>query len=71
VHAAHNRAKQRSGVLESGCGGRPRPYGTYIDKPAKVPDVWPIIDEVTAEHGIVTSLFVSAYGERRGERMRG
>lgn len=46
-------------------------YTTYIDRPARVAEVWPIIDEVTAEHGIVTSLFVPAYRERRGERVGG
>ena len=46
-------------------------YTTYVDRPAKVAEVWPIIDEVTAEHGIVTSLFVPAYRERRGERVGG
>jgi PII-like signaling protein len=46
-------------------------YTTYIDRPAKVAEVWPIIDEVTAEHGIVTSLLVPAYRERWGERVGG
>jgi len=46
-------------------------YTTYIDRPSKVAEVWPIIDELTAEHGIVTSLFVPAYRERRGERVGG
>jgi PII-like signaling protein len=46
-------------------------YTTYIDRPAKVAELWPVIDEVTAEHGIVTSLFVPAYRERRGERVSG
>jgi PII-like signaling protein len=46
-------------------------YTTYIDQPSKVAEVWPIIDELTAEHGIVTSLFVPAYRERRGERVGG
>jgi PII-like signaling protein len=46
-------------------------YTTYIDRPSKVAQVWPIIDELTAEHGIVTSLFVPAYRERRGERVGG
>jgi PII-like signaling protein len=46
-------------------------YTTYIDSPSKVAEVWPIIDELTAEHGIVTSLFVPAYRERRGERVGG
>lgn len=46
-------------------------YTTYIDRPSKVAEVWPIVDELTAEHGIVTSLFVPAYRERRGERVGG
>lgn len=46
-------------------------YTTYVDRPAKVAEVWPIIDELTTEHGIVTSLFVPAYRERRGERVGG
>jgi PII-like signaling protein len=46
-------------------------YTTYIDRPSKVAEVWPIIDELTAAHGIVTSLFVPAYRERRGERVGG
>jgi PII-like signaling protein len=46
-------------------------YTTYVDRPGKVADVWPIIDELTAEHGIVTSLFVPAYRERRGEHVGG
>jgi PII-like signaling protein len=46
-------------------------YTTYIDRPAKVAELWPLIDEVTAEHGIVTSLFVPAYRERRGKHVGG
>lgn len=46
-------------------------YTTYIDRPAKVAEAWPIIDDVTARHGIVTSLLVPAYRERRGERVHG
>ena len=46
-------------------------YTTYIDRPAKVAETWPIIDELTARHGIVTSLLVPAYRERRGERVHG
>lgn len=38
---------------------------TYIDRPAKVAELWPMIDRVTVRHGIVTSLFVPAYRERR------
>lgn len=46
-------------------------YTTYVDRPAKVAEAWPAIDDVTARHGIVTSLFVPAYRERRGERVHG
>lgn len=46
-------------------------YTTYIDRPAKVAEVWPILDDLTARHGIVTSLLVPAYRERRGERVHG
>ena len=46
-------------------------YTTYIDRPAKVAEAWPIIDHMTARHGIVTSLLVPAYRERRGERVHG
>jgi PII-like signaling protein len=46
-------------------------YTTYIDRPAKVAELWPIIDDLTARHGIVTSLFVPAYRERRGEHVHG
>jgi hypothetical protein len=33
--------------------------------------VWPVIDEVTAEHGIVTSLLVPGYRERAGDAVHG
>ena len=46
-------------------------YTTYIDRPAKIAEAWPMIDDVTARHGIVTSLLVPAYRERRGERVHG
>lgn len=46
-------------------------YTTYVDRPGKVAEVWPAIDDVTSQHGIVTSLFVPAYRERRGERVHG
>lgn len=46
-------------------------YTTYVDRPGKVAEVWPIVDELTAEHGIVTSLLVPAYRERRGEHVGG
>lgn len=37
-------------------GGHSPIHATYLDHPGKVAEVWPIIDELTAEHGIVTSL---------------
>lgn len=43
----------------------------YIDRASRVAELWPLVDEVTAEHGIVTSLFVPAYRERRGGRSHG
>jgi PII-like signaling protein len=46
-------------------------YTVYIDHPQKVAEVWPIVDEVTAEHAIVTSLLVPAYRERAGEVVHG
>ena len=46
-------------------------YTVYIDRPRKVADVWPLIDDLTAEHGIVTSLFTPGYRERAGETVHG
>jgi PII-like signaling protein len=42
-------------------------YTAYIDRPQKVAEVWPIVDEITAAHGIVTWLVVPGYRERAGE----
>ena len=41
-----------------------RTYTVYIDRPSKVAELWPIVDEMTTEHGIVTSLLVPGYRER-------
>lgn len=46
-------------------------YTVYVDRPQKVADVWPLLDELTAEHGIVTSLFVPGYRERSGDTVHG
>jgi PII-like signaling protein len=46
-------------------------YTVYIDRAEKVAEVWPVIDELTARHGIVTSLLVPAYRERAGETVHG
>ena len=68
-----------------GFSGDERPYGdrlgrvtshrpactAYVDSPAKVAENWPLIDELTAEHGIVTSRFVPGYRERAGHVVRG
>jgi hypothetical protein len=36
-----------------------------------VVEVWPVIDEVTAAHGMVTSLIVPGYRERAGDTVHG
>ena len=41
-------------------------YTVCIDRPARIAELWPVIDELTVEHGIVTSRFVPAYRERAG-----
>ena len=46
-------------------------YTVYIDRPEKVAELWPAIDELTAEHGIVTSLLVPGYHERAGALANG
>jgi PII-like signaling protein len=46
-------------------------YTVYIDRPQRVAEVWPVIDEVTAAHGIVTSLIVPGYRERAGDTVHG
>ena len=46
-------------------------YSVYIDRPDRVAEMWPLIDDLTAEHGIVTSLFVPGYRERAGATIHG
>jgi PII-like signaling protein len=46
-------------------------YSVYIDRPSAVARLWPVIDELTAGHGIVTSLLVPGYRERAGEVVNG
>lgn len=46
-------------------------YSVYIDRPSAVAEMWPLIDELTAGHGIVTSLLVPGYRERAGEVVNG
>jgi PII-like signaling protein len=42
-------------------------YTVLVDRPRQVAAFWPIVDEITAEHGVVTAAFVPAYRERAGE----
>jgi PII-like signaling protein len=42
-------------------------YTVFVDRPRKIAEIWPIVDEVTARHGVVTAAFVPAYRERAGE----
>jgi len=46
-------------------------YSVCIDRPARIAELWPIIDELTIEHGIVTSLFVPGYRERAEDTAHG
>ena len=46
-------------------------YSVCIDRPARIAEVWPVIDELTVEHGIVTSWFVPGYRERAGDTAHG
>jgi PII-like signaling protein len=46
-------------------------YTIFIDHPAKIAAVWPLVDELTAEHGVVTSVLVPGYRERTGETIHG
>jgi PII-like signaling protein len=43
----------------------------YVDRAEMVAEVWPLIDELTAEHGIVTSRLVPAFRQRAGEAVHG
>ncbi|MEA2227972.1 MAG: hypothetical protein QOF04_1602, partial [Solirubrobacteraceae bacterium] len=44
---------------------------TCIDRPERLAELWPLIDEVTAEHGTVTALPVLGYRERSGDTVHG
>lgn len=46
-------------------------YTTCVDRASKVAELWPVIDDLTSQHGIVTSRFVPAYRERRGPLTHG
>jgi len=42
-------------------------YSVFVDRPSRIAEIWPIVDEVTARHGVVTAALVPAYRERAGE----
>ena len=42
-------------------------YTVLVDRPSKIAQLWPIVDEITAQHGVVTAALVPAYRERAGE----
>jgi PII-like signaling protein len=46
-------------------------YTVYIDRPHKIAEAWPLVDELTARHGIVTWLTVPGYRERAGTTVHG
>jgi PII-like signaling protein len=42
-------------------------YTVHVDRPRIIAETWPIVDEITARHGVVTAALVPAYRERAGE----
>jgi PII-like signaling protein len=42
-------------------------YTVLVDRPSKIAEIWPIVDELTADHAVVTAAFVPAYRERAGK----
>jgi PII-like signaling protein len=46
-------------------------YTIAIDQPRRIAELWPVIDEITAVHGVVTVALVPAYRERAGEVQHG
>ena len=46
-------------------------YTVLVDRPRKIAELWPLVDEITTEHGVVTAALVPAYRERAGEVARG
>ena len=41
-------------------------YSVLVDRPSKIAEIWPIVDEITTRHGVVTAALVPAYRERAG-----
>jgi PII-like signaling protein len=46
-------------------------YTVFVDRPRRVAEIWPIVDEITAQHGVVTAVLVPAYRERAEEIVHG
>ena len=46
-------------------------YTVFVDRPRKIAELWPVIDEITSRHGVVTAAFVPAYRERAGGLQHG
>jgi PII-like signaling protein len=46
-------------------------YTVFVDRPRKIAELWPIVDEITARRAVVTAAFVPAYRERAGEIQHG
>ncbi|HEU4658457.1 MAG TPA: DUF190 domain-containing protein [Capillimicrobium sp.] len=46
-------------------------YSVLVDRPRRIAELWPIVDEITSEHGVVTAALVPAYRERAGEVQHG
>jgi PII-like signaling protein len=42
-------------------------YTVFVDRPSKIAEIWPIVDEITTQHGVVTAALVPAYRERAGD----
>jgi PII-like signaling protein len=46
-------------------------YTIVVDRPRRIAELWPIVDEITAEHGVVTAAIVPAYRERAAQVQNG
>lgn len=57
----------RLGTLASHCPT----YTVLVDRPRKIAEIWPLVDEITAVHGVVTAAVVPAYRERAGQVQHG
>jgi PII-like signaling protein len=46
-------------------------YTVLVDRPRRIAELWPLVDEITARHGVVTAALVPAYRERAGALRNG